>query len=61
MTPQAFLQAIEDKFVTEGLPHTLKADTAAATECLNFYRIARNRCRSGFALRLENPRASARN
>jgi hypothetical protein len=41
--------------------YILSADTFDATECLNFYRIARNPCRSGFTLGLENPSASARN
>jgi hypothetical protein len=41
--------------------YILSADTFNATECLNFYRIARNPCRSGFALRLENACAYARN
>jgi hypothetical protein len=41
--------------------YILSADTFDTTEGLNFYRIARNRCRSGFVLRLENLCASARN
>jgi len=41
--------------------YILSADTFDTTECLNFYRIARNPCRSGFTLGLENPCASACN